>query len=178
LDVVFANAGIFPSTPLGSTAQATFEEVLRVNVTGVFFTVQAAVPHLNRGASVILNGSVVARLGQPARAAYAASKGAVRSMARVMAAELSPRGIRVNVVVPGATRTPIWSPLAPSPEEFTKLEEYLVRGIPLHRFGEADEVARAVLFLASDEASYIQGAELVVDGGWTGAPAGAPIYRR
>ncbi len=176
LDVVFANAGIVLPTPVGSTSLAAFEEVLRVNVTGVFFTVQAALPYLNPGSSIILNGSVIATLGQPERAAYAASKGAVRSMARSLAADLSPRGIRVNVVVPGATRTPIWSQAAPSPDAMARLEARIGRGIPLHRLGEAEEVAKVVLFLASDDASYVQGTEIVVDGGATGTPAGAPIY--
>lgn len=176
LDSVFANAGISGATPLGGTSLDTFEEVLRVNVTGVFLTVQAALPYLNDGASVILIGSAIATLGWPERSAYAASKGAVRSMARSMAAELSPRGIRVNVVVPGAVHTPIWS-TDNAPDVLATLDQRLSQSIPMQRLGEADEVANVVLFLASDEASYIQGAEFVVDGGATGTPAGAPIYR-
>ena len=108
LDVVFANAGIAGGTPLGSTTLETFEKVIRTNITAVFFTMQAAVPHLNDGASIILNGSVISVLGNPGYSAYAASKAGVRAMARVMASELSPRNIRVNVVSPGAIRTPIW----------------------------------------------------------------------
>lgn len=108
LDVVYANAGIAGYTPLGSTELATFEEVLRVNVTGTFFTVQAALPHLKAGASVILTGSVLAKAGRPGNSAYAASKGAVSSMTKVLASELSPLGIRVNNIAPGVTRTPIW----------------------------------------------------------------------
>src|SRR5271156_548348 len=109
LDIVFANAGISASTPVGGTSLETFESVLKTNVTAVFFTVQAAAPHLNDGASIILNGSVISVQGNPGYAAYAASKAAVRAMSRVMAAELSPRKIRVNVVSPGAARTPIWN---------------------------------------------------------------------
>src|SRR6266436_5519762 len=109
LDIVFANAGISASTPVGGTSLETFEAVLRTNITAVFFTVQAAAPHLNDGASIILNGSVISVLGNPGYSAYAASKAGVRAMARVMASELSPRGIRVNVVAPGAARTPIWN---------------------------------------------------------------------
>lgn len=178
LDIVFANAGIAGSTPVGKTTLAAFEEVLQTNLTGVFFTVQAAAPYLNNGASVVLNGSVHSVLGAPGYSAYAASKAGVRAMARVLAAELSPRGIRVNVVTPGATRTPIWSSVVSSPEALIELEQRLARGVPLGRPGEADEVAKTVLFLASDDASNVQAAEIVVDGGTTGAPSGAPIYQR
>src|ERR1700692_1771328 len=104
LDIVFANAGIPGNTPIGGTTLAAFEQVIRTNITSVFFTVQAAAPHLNDGASIILNGSVISVLGNPGYSAYAASKAGVRAMARVMASELSPRGIRVNVVAPGAAR--------------------------------------------------------------------------
>ena len=177
LDIVFANAGIAANTPLGGTALETFESVLKTNITAVFFTVQAAVPHLNDGASIILNGSVISVLGNPGYAAYAASKAGVRAMARVMASELSPRGIRVNVVSPGGTSTPIWNRNAPTPEAIVALESHISKAIPLGRFGKPEEVAKTVLFLASDDASNIQGAEIFVDGGTTGSPAGAPIYR-
>jgi NAD(P)-dependent dehydrogenase (short-subunit alcohol dehydrogenase family) len=177
LDVVFANAGIAGNTPVGGTTLAAFESVIRTNLTAVFFTVQAAVPHLNDGASIILNGSVISVLGNPGYAAYAASKAGVRAMARVMASELSPRRIRVNVVAPGAARTPIWNGAAPTPEAYAALDKRISRTIPLGRLGEAEEVAKTVLFLASDDASNIQGAEIFVDGGSTASPAGAPIYR-
>jgi NAD(P)-dependent dehydrogenase (short-subunit alcohol dehydrogenase family) len=177
LDIVFANAGIPGNTPIGGTTLAAFEQVIRTNITSVFFTVQAAAPHLNDGASIILNGSVISVLGNPGYSAYAASKAGVRAMARVMASELSPRGIRVNVVAPGAARTPIWNGAAPTAEAFAVLDKRISRTIPLGRLGEADEVAKTVLFLASDDASNVQGAEIFVDGGATGSPAGAPIYR-
>jgi NAD(P)-dependent dehydrogenase (short-subunit alcohol dehydrogenase family) len=98
-------------------------------------------------------------------------------MARVMASELSPRGIRVNVVAPGASRTPIWNGAAPTPEAFAVLDKRISRTIPLGRLGEAEEVAKTVLFLASDDASNVQGTEIFVDGGASSSPAGAPIYR-
>src|SRR5712671_5995521 len=177
LDIVFANAGIPGNTPIGGTTLAAFEQVIRTNITSVFFTVQAAAPHLNDGASIILNGSVISVLGNPGYSAYAASKAGVRAMARVMASELSPRGIRVNVVAPGASRTPIWNGAAPTPEAFAVLDKRISRTIPLGRLGEAEEVAKTVLFLASDDASNVQGAEIFVDGGTTSSPAGAPIYR-
>jgi NAD(P)-dependent dehydrogenase (short-subunit alcohol dehydrogenase family) len=177
LDIVFANAGIAGNTPIGGTTLAAFEAVIRTNITSVFFTVQAAAPHLNDNASIILNGSVISVLGNPGYAAYAASKAGVRGMARVMASELAPRGIRVNVVAPGAAKTPIWSGAAPTAEAFAVLDKRISRSIPLGRLGEAEEVARTVLFLASDDASNVNGAEIFVDGGSTGSPAGAPIYR-
>jgi NAD(P)-dependent dehydrogenase (short-subunit alcohol dehydrogenase family) len=177
LDIVFANAGIPGSTPIGGTTLEAFESVIRTNITSVFFTVQAAVPHLNDGGSIILNGSVISVLGNPGYAAYAASKAGVRGMARVMASELAPRGIRVNVVAPGAAKTPIWNGAAPTAEAFAVLDQRISRSIPLGRLGEAEEVAKTVLFLASDDASNVNGAEIFVDGGSTGAPAGAPIYR-
>ena len=177
LDVVFANAGTGATTPVGQTSLAAFEEIVRINLTAVFFTVQAAAPHLNDGASIILNGSVHAVMGVPGWSAYAAAKAGVRAMTRNLASEFSPRGIRVNQVTPGGTRTPIWSPFAPTPADLAALEQRIARGIPLGRLGEADDVAKAALYLASDDASNVTGAEIVVDGGTTGAPQGAPVYR-
>ena len=177
LDVLFANAGSSDLTPVGLSTLQVFERVLRDNVTATFLLVQAAVPSLNHGASIIFNGSVQAVNGRPGFSAYAASKGALRSMARSLASELSPLGIRVNVVSPGAIRTPLWSKLvsnAPSPEA---VYERVETTIPLGRMGLAEEVASAVLFLASSESSFVQAAEIVVDGGATGAPMGAPAYR-
>jgi NAD(P)-dependent dehydrogenase (short-subunit alcohol dehydrogenase family) len=177
LDIVFANAGIGGATPVGQTTTEAFENIIRTNLTSVFFTVQTAVPHLKPGSSIILNGSVHAVLGAPAYSAYAAAKAGVRSMTRVLASELATRGIRVNVVVPGATRTPIWSTQAPTPQAFDALEARLSKGIALGQMGDPEDIARMVLFLASDEAKYIDGGEFVVDGGMTGSPYGAPVYR-
>jgi NAD(P)-dependent dehydrogenase (short-subunit alcohol dehydrogenase family) len=177
LDIVFANAGIAGGTPVGSATLETFEKVLRTNVTAVFFTVQAAVPHLNDGASIILNGSVISVLGNPGYSAYAASKAGVRAMARVMASELSPRNIRVNVVSPGAVRTPIWGPALATPDAEKAFEKRMGLSTPLGRIGEPDHISKTVLFLASDDSAHVQGQELFVDGGSTASPAGAPIYR-
>ncbi|MBE7212321.1 MAG: SDR family oxidoreductase, partial [Gluconacetobacter diazotrophicus] len=141
LHVVFANAGIPGPTPVGDTTVEQFDRIIRTNVHAVFFTVQATVGHLGAGASIILNGSVHAVLGIPGASAYAASKGAVAAMARVLASELAPRGIRVNTVVPGATRTPIWHGRAPTPDALATLEAGYARAIPLGRFGEAEHVA-------------------------------------
>ena len=177
IDIVFANAGISGSTPIGQTKLEEFERIIRTNLTGVFFTVQAALPYLGERASVILNGSVHAVLGIPGSSAYAASKAGVRAMVRNLASELAPRGTRVNLVVPGATRTPIWANRAPSEEAKAQLEAALSRAVPLGRFSDPIEIAQAVLFLASNESANVTATEIVVDGGMTGAPSGAPIYR-
>lgn len=177
LDILFANAGIPGSTPLGGTSVAAFEQVIRTNLTAPFFTVQAALPHLNDGASIILNSSVIAVLGNPGYSAYAASKAGLRGMARVMASELSPRNIRVNVVAPGGARTPIWKGAAPTDAAMAVLESRIAAATPLGRIAEPEHIAKTVLFLASDDAAHLQGVEIFVDGGATASPAGAPIYR-
>ncbi|UYO43367.1 SDR family oxidoreductase [Rhodopseudomonas palustris] len=177
LDIVFANAGIPGATPLGGTSLSTFEQVIRTNLTAVFFTVQAALPYLNDGASIILNGSVISVLGNPGFAAYAASKAGLRGMARVMASELSPRNIRVNVVAPGGARTPIWKDAAPTDQAMAVLEQRIAAATPLGRIAEPEHIAKTVLFLASDDAAHIQSAEIFVDGGATGSPAGVPAFR-
>ncbi|MFT0878820.1 SDR family oxidoreductase [Rhodopseudomonas sp. G2_2311] len=177
LDIVFANAGIPGATPLGGTSLSAFEQVIRTNLTAVFFTVQAALPYLNDGASIILNGSVISVLGNPGFAAYAASKAGLRGMARVMASELSPRNIRVNVVAPGGARTPIWKDAAPTDQAMAVLEQRIAAATPLGRIAEPEHIAKTVLFLASDDAAHIQSAEIFVDGGATGSPAGVPAFR-
>ena len=178
IDILFANAGIGGATPLGQTSWDSFEKVIRTNLTSVFFSVQAAAPHLRDGASIILNSSVHNVLGAPGYAAYAAAKAGVVALNQVLAAELSPRGIRVNVVSPGPVVTPAWDRAAPTPERMEQLKAIFARETPLERTGEMEEIANAVLFLASDEASYVHGTELYVDGGRVGAPLGAPMHRR
>lgn len=180
LDIVFANAGIGGRTPTGSTEEAAFESIIHTNLNGAFFTANSAAPLLNDNGSVIFNGSVHNYLGQPGYAAYAASKGGLVSMARAVAADLAPRNIRVNVVAPGATKTPIWkrgARASATSEQSEKLSAFFSSTVPLSRWGEPEELAKAVLFLASDDSSYINAIELVVDGGATGAPFGAPIFR-
>ena len=180
LDIVFANAGISGRTPTGSTDEAIFENVIRTNLNAAFFTVNSAAPLLNENGSIIFNGSVHNYLGQAGVAAYAATKGGVVSMARSIAADLAPRNIRVNVVAPGATKTPIWnrgSRASMSTEQSAKLTDLYSSLIPLGRWGEPEDLAKAVLFLASDDSSYINAIELMVDGGATGAPWGTPILR-
>ena len=180
LDIVFANAGIGGRTPTGETDEATFENIVHTNLSGAFFTVNSAAPLLNPNASVIFNGSVHNYLGQAGVAAYAATKGGIVSMARSIAADFAPRGIRVNVVAPGATKTPIWKRgvrASMTAEQSAKLVDSYSASVPLGRWGEPEELAKAVLFLASEDSSYINAIELMVDGGVTGAPFGAPILR-
>src|SRR5579871_2150429 len=177
LDIVFANAGIPGNTPVGKTTLEAFEQVIRTNLTSVFFTVQAALPYLNDNASIILNGSVISVLGNPGYSAYAATKAGVTAMARVMVSELSPRGIRISVVAPGAARTPIWNGAAPTADAFAAPEKRIAGVTPLGRIAEPDHIAKTVLFLASDDAAHVQGQEIFVDGGATSSPAGAPVFR-
>lgn len=178
IHAVFANAGIAGRTIIGQTARETFERVIATNLTGPFLTLQAALPYLSDGASLIFNGSVIATLGNAGQAAYAASKAAVRAMARSLASDLAPRKIRVNVVVPGATDTNIWDASAPTPEARAQLEKILGGSNPLDRMLQPEEIAKAALFLASDDSSGVNAAEIVVDLGLTGAPAGAAAQRR
>ena len=180
LDIVFGNAGISGRTLTGLTDEAVFDDAIRTNLNAAFFTVNSAAPLLNDNGSIIFTGSVHNYLGQSGVAAYAASKGGLLSMARSIAADLAPRNIRVNVVAPGATKTPIWNRGARasmSTDESAKLAKFVSSAIPLGRWGEPDEIAKAVLFLASDDSSYVNAVELMVDGGATGAPFGAPILR-
>ena len=180
LDIVFANAGISGKTPTGSTDEAVFESVIHTNLNGAFFTVNSAAPLLNDGGSIVFNGSVHNYLGAQGAAAYAATKGGLVSMARAIAADLAPRGIRVNVVAPGPIKTPIWTrgARANTPaEESAKVAQFVASAIPLGRWGEPEELAKAVLFLASDDASYVNAVELLVDGGAIGAPWGSSIFR-
>lgn len=180
LDIIFVNAGISGRTPTGTTDEVTFENIVHTNLNGAFFTVNSAASLLNDNASVIFNGSVHNYMGQAGLAAYAATKGGMVSMARAIAADFAPRNIRVNVVAPGATKTPIWKRGAranSTAEQSAKLSDFFSSTVPLRRWGEPEELAKAVLFLASEDSSYINAIELMVDGGLTGAPFAAPILR-
>jgi NAD(P)-dependent dehydrogenase (short-subunit alcohol dehydrogenase family) len=162
VDVVFANAGIYEGVPLEAIDDANFDATFDVNVKGVVFTVQQALPLMTAGSAVVLNGSVAGSMGLPGQSLYNASKAAVRSFARSWTNDLKERGIRVNVVSPGGTETRmIRSYLDGQPE----VEEALNKSVPLGRLGEPNEVAGAVLFLASSESSFVAGHELFVDGG-------------
>ena len=165
VDVLFANAGIAPFVPFEAVTEEHFDVLFNINVRGLFFTVQKALPLLSEGASVILNASVVAQSGLPNTSIYSATKAAVRSLGRTLAAELSPRGIRVNVVSPGLIETPLVGKLGLSQEEIDAFAAQVVQQTPLGRLGKPEEIAATVAFLASADASYFTGADLVADGG-------------
>jgi NAD(P)-dependent dehydrogenase (short-subunit alcohol dehydrogenase family) len=166
LDVVFANAGVAQYAPLGSITEEFYDRIFDVNVKGLLFTVQKALPLLPDGASIILNASIVASKGLGANSVYSATKAAVRSFARTWTTDLKQRRIRVNAVSPGATDTPGLSDLLASAEAGRERLKTIATSVPLGRLGTPDEVARAVVFLASDDSSYITGTELFVDGGF------------
>ena len=165
LDVLFANAGIAPFVPFEAVTEEHLDGLFDINVRGLFFTVQKALPLLSQGASIILNASVVAQSGLPSTSVYSATKAAVRSLGRTLAAELAPRGIRVNVVSPGLIATPLVGKLGLSEDEVEAFGAEVVGQTPLGRFGQPEEIASTVAFLASDDASFFTGAELVADGG-------------
>ena len=165
IDVLFANAGIAPFVPFEAVTEDHFDSLFNINVRGLFFTVQKAMPLLSDNASIILNASIVAQAGLRNTSVYSATKAAVRSLGRTLAAELSPRGIRVNVVSPGLTQTPLVGKLGLSKEELDQFGAQMVQQTPLGRPGKPEEIAATAAFLASDEASFFTGADLVADGG-------------
>jgi NAD(P)-dependent dehydrogenase (short-subunit alcohol dehydrogenase family) len=164
IDVVFANAGISQVAPFGTVDEKFYDLHFNANVKGLFFTVQKALPLLKDGASVILNASIATVKGFPGISVYSATKAAVRSFARTWTNELRDRHIRVNAISPGHIDTPIFESWQQG-EALTQMKEELAKNVPLGRLGDPDEIAKAVAFLASDEASYISGIELFVDGG-------------
>jgi len=171
LDVFFANAGLAFVTPLATTGEEAYDRLMDTNVKSVFFSLQAVEPLLREGASVIFNTAWLNQVGIPGRAALSASKAAVRSFARTFSAELLPRRIRVNAVSPGLVDTPLLRGVGQSQypgQSEAEFREYLAgaaRKIPLGRLSQPDEIAKAVLFLASDASRYMLGSELVIDGG-------------
>ena len=165
LDILFVNAGGGAFATLEELTPEDFDATFGVNVRGTVFTVQKALPTLTEGASVIITGSTAASKGNPAFGVYAASKAALRSFTRTWAAELAGRKIRVNAIAPGPTNTPGLSGLAPDPSQAQGLLDMLAGNVPLGRLAHPDEIANAVLFLASEQASFITGTELFADGG-------------
>jgi NAD(P)-dependent dehydrogenase (short-subunit alcohol dehydrogenase family) len=163
---VFANAGIAKYAPLGKITEELYDSIFSINVKGLLFTVQKALPLLPDGASIILNASIVASKGLAANSVYSATKAAVRSFARTWTTDLRDRRIRVNAVSPGSTDTPGLSELLASSETGQQRLQMISNSVPLGRLGTPDEIAKAVVFLASDDSSYITGTELFVDGGF------------
>jgi NAD(P)-dependent dehydrogenase (short-subunit alcohol dehydrogenase family) len=166
LDVLFANAGVARYAALGNITEELYDSIFNVNVKGVLFTVQKALPLMPDGGSIILNASVVGSKGLSSNSVYSATKASIRSFARTWTTDLKHRGIRVNAISPGTIDTPGLSDLLASADAGEQRSKMVASAIPLGRFGRPDEVARAVVFLASDESSYITGSEIFVDGGF------------
>ena len=164
LDLVFANAGVGTFGPLAATTEQMFDATMDTNVKGVYFTVQKVAALMGAGGAIVLNASVAAGKGNPLGSVYGASKAAVRSMGRTIAAELVERGIRVNVVSPGPIETPIFGRTL-NEQQVADLKVAWAAKNPMKRFGSVEEVAATVMFLLSDAASYITGVDLLVDGG-------------
>ena len=165
LDVLFANAGVARYAPLGKITEELYDSIFDINVKGLLFTVQKALPLMPDGGSIILNASIVGSKGLPANSVYSATKAAVRSFARTWTTDLKGRRIRVNAVSPGTIDTPGLNELLASSETGQQRAKMIAATVPLGRFGRPDEIAKAVVFLASDDSSYITGIELFVDGG-------------
>ncbi|NIE65102.1 SDR family oxidoreductase [Burkholderia sp. Ax-1719] len=161
LDAVFINAGVAKFAPFDQVDEALWDESFDINVKGAYFQIQALLPLLNAGASIVLNGSINAHIGMPSSSVYAASKAALVSFAKTLSAELLPRGVRVNVVSPGPVTTPLHGKIGM--DDATKVE--LAKQIPLGRFGTAAELASTVLHLSAAESAFIVGTEIIVDGG-------------
>lgn len=165
LDIVFVNAGVADLRPIENWDEAGFERTFDINVKGPFFLIQALLPLLSNPASIVLNTSVNAHVGMPTSSVYGASKAALLSMARTLSGELIRRGIRINAVSPGPITTPLYGKLGLSEEGTKAMAAGVLAQVPAGRFGTPSEVAKAVVFLASDEASFTVGAELMMDGG-------------
>ncbi len=166
LDIVFANAGIAKYAPVGSITEELFDTIFGTNVKGVLFTVQKALPLLSDGASIVLNASVVGSKGLTANSVYSATKAAVRSFARTWTTDLKDRHIRVNAISPGVTDTPGLNRALNSADAGKQRKAAIISTVPLGRFGTPDEIAKAVVYLASDDSSYVTATELFVDGGF------------
>ena len=167
IDILFLNAGVATFGPFATIDEATFDEMVNINFKGLFFNVQAALPLLNEEASIIFNTSIADQKGFPNTNVYAATKAAVRSLARTLSTELLPQKIRVNAVAPGTIDTPIFEKIGMPQEVVSDIKIGFAGENPMKRLGTSEEVAQATLFLASDDSSYITGIDLTVDGGMT-----------
>lgn len=165
VDIVFANAGIAEFAPFDQLQEPFFDKTFDINVKGTFFSIQRLLPHLNDGGSILLNTSIVNIKGMPNTSVYSASKAALRSLTRTLAAELAGRNIRVNAISPGPIDTPIYGRLGLTEEAQQEFAAGILKQSPLKRFGTSEEVAKVALFLATEDSSYITGAEIAVDGG-------------
>jgi NAD(P)-dependent dehydrogenase (short-subunit alcohol dehydrogenase family) len=167
IDILFVNAGIARVAPIGAVEEDLFDRVFNVNVRGPYFLLKRALPIVSDGGSIILTSSAGAVAGVPGLSVYSASKAALRSFGMTLAAELAPRGIRVNTITPGPVDTPIVGKMGLSPEQMAEMGRLLLDKIPLHRQGTPDEIAAAARYFASDESRFTTGTELRIDGGLT-----------
>lgn len=165
IDVLFLNAGVALFAPLEQSDEAFFDNQFNINVKGLYFTIQKALPILAKGASIILNASVVASIGLPQSSVYSMTKAAVRNLARTLSSELVDRGIRVNVISPGPIETPIFDRMGMPVDMKDAMSAHLASTVPMKRFGKPEEIASVAVFLASDDSSYMAGSELIVSGG-------------
>lgn len=165
VDILFLNAGIGKFAPVEAVDEAVYDEIMGINLKGPFFTIQKMLPIMKDGGSIILNASVLASTGMATASVYSASKAALRSLSRTLAAETAPRNIRVNTISPGPVSTPIYGKMGLPKEALDQMAKHISEQVPMKRFGNPDEVARAALFLASDDSTYTTGAEIFVDGG-------------
>jgi NAD(P)-dependent dehydrogenase (short-subunit alcohol dehydrogenase family) len=165
VDALFVNAGVAHFNPVDQATEGHFDQIFDTNVKGAYFTVQKLLPLMGEGGSIVFNGSINGLIGMPGSSVYGASKAAVRSLARTLSADLVGRGIRVNVISPGPVTTPIYERLGFPAEALEQVAAGIQAQVPMKRFGDPSEIARAVLFLATPDSSFILGAELVADGG-------------
>lgn len=167
IDVLFLNAGVAQAAPLEFVSEAQFDDMFGINVKGVFFTIQKALPLLGAGSSVIVTSSITNQLGNPAFSVYGATKAAIRSLVMSLGLELIPRGIRINAISPGPIATAMFDRFGLPQDVAQATREHITQKSPIKRFGTPEEVAKLALFLASDDSSYIVGEEIVIDGGMT-----------
>lgn len=165
LDILFVNAAIAKPAPFEAVSEAVFDETVAINLKGAFFTIQKALPLLSDNASVILTTSISNQMGSPNFSVYAACKAGLRNLAQTLGLELVKRGVRVNAISPGPIETPMWSRFGLPPEAESAIRQGVIDKSPMGRYGSPDEVAKVALFLASDDASYVVGQEIAVDGG-------------
>lgn len=165
LDAVFINAGVAKFAPMDQVDESLWDLTFNTNVKGAYFQLQALLPYLNKGASIVLNGSINAHIGMPNSSVYAASKAALITLARTLSAELLPSGVRVNVVSPGPVQTPLYGKLGMDAAQLEATAAQIQAQVPLGRFGRPDEVAATVLHLSSPESGFVVGTEIVIDGG-------------
>jgi NAD(P)-dependent dehydrogenase (short-subunit alcohol dehydrogenase family) len=165
LDAVFINAGIAKFAPFADVNESLWDQTFDINTKGAYFQIQALLPILNKGAAILINGSINARIGMPGSSVYAASKAALISLAKTLSAELLPLGVRVNVVSPGPVTTPIYGKLGLDDASLDATAKQIQAQIPLGRFGTSEELASTVLHLTATESAFIVGTEVIVDGG-------------